>query len=148
CRWPVELACAGAALLVCSNTFGAQVWKSTFDSTPDGVVDIKDGNSAKVMIGPVTNGHLQITTMDNVTDAFTPDKAGRPLGTTVGPANSFSGLYQFDWSTLNQTETQAYEMVGFLGNTVPQTRQVLGTILRHWRVTNTTDYYVGVDLAF
>ena len=134
-RHPI-LAAACTAALAASSAQAAQVWQSTFDTDADGVVDIRDNNSVKQMIGPVTNGRLQITTMDAGTNAFTPDKAGRPLGATVGANSSFSGLYQFSWSQLDQTESpQTWELIGFLGDsTIPQTRQVMGTILRHWKV--------------
>jgi hypothetical protein len=134
-------------LAAAAGASGATIWQSTFDAGPDGVVDVFNNNSGKQMIGPVTSGRLQITTQDNGTDAYTPDKAGRPLGTTRGPSDAFSGLYRFNWSGLNESEApQTYELAGFLGNASPQTRQVLGTILRHWKAG--ADYYVGVDLAF
>ena len=65
---------------------------SNFDSTADGVVDIVNGDSGKAMIGPVANGRLQITSWDNTTDAFSPDKAGRPLGMTLSGGDSMSAL--------------------------------------------------------
>src|SRR5712671_1495117 len=117
-----------------------QVWQSTFDSTADGVVDIADNDFGKDMIGPVTNGRLQITAWDNTTDQYTPDKAGRPLmlngsqtPISYNGDHSMSGQYKFRWSEFNQSETQAYEFAGFLGNTtIAQTRQVMGSLLRHW----------------
>lgn len=138
---------AAAALL--PAVYGGLIWQSTFDSGPDGVVDIFDNNPGKAMIGPASGGRLQIEVWDNTTAAFTPDKAGRPLGAAVGSGDSFSGLYRFNWSTLNQDETQAWEAVGFLGSTAsPQTRQIVGAILRHWKVNGTSDHYVAVDIAF
>jgi hypothetical protein len=122
------------------------VWQSTFDSTADGVNDIFNGNSGKTMIGPAANGRLQITSWDNTTNAFSPDKAGRSLGMTLGGDDSMSAQYKFNWSTLNSNTTPAYEAVGFLGqSTSPQTRQILGSLLRHWKSGN--DYFVAVDAA-
>ncbi len=122
------------------------VWQSTFDSTVDGVENIFDGNSGKAMIGSATNGRLQITSWDNTTNAYSPDKAGRPLGMTLNGNDSMSAQYKFNWSTLNSTSTQAYEAVGFLGqSTSPQTRQILGSILRHWKTGD--DYMVALDVA-
>lgn len=131
------------------TAFSAQVWQSTFDASADGVVDIFNNNSGKVMIGPAAGGRLQITSSDNSTNAYTPDKAGRPLGSTKGGSDSFSGLYRFNWSQLNEVETQAFEAVGFLSPTAsPQTRQIVGAVLRHWKPTGSNEYYVGVDVAF
>ena len=125
----------------------ARVWRVEFNSGAEGVVDLFNNNSGKTMIGPVSGGRLQIEAWDNSTDAYTPDKAGRPLGVTLDAESSFSGLYQFHWSTLNTLEAEAYELVGFIGSTAsPQTRQVCGTVLRHWKVG--ADYYVAMDVAF
>jgi hypothetical protein len=136
-----------------TNVAAVQVWQSTFDSGPDGVVDIAANEDNKVMIGPVSNGRLQITSEDvGGSEAYSPDKAGRPLQLDnqnmpipFGWNHSMSGDYKFSWSDLNTAETQAYELVGFLGKTGPQTRQVMGALLRHWQVGG--DYYVGVDIA-
>jgi PEP-CTERM motif len=134
----------------CASSMAAvPVWESTFDTTADGVVDLFDNNSGKVMIGSNNGGTQTISTQDNLIDAFTPDKAGRQIvGGLVG-TDSFSGLYQFSWSGLDETAAEAtmqYEAVGFLGNGAPQTRQIMGTLLRHWKVG--ADYVVAVDLAF
>jgi hypothetical protein len=142
-----------ATSLDSTNVIAVQVWQSTFDSTADGVVDIAANEDNKVMIGPVTNGRLQITTEDvGGGEAYTPDKAGRPLQLdnqnqpiAFGWNHSMSGDYKFSWSDLNTAEAQTYELVGFLGKTSPQTRQVMGALLRHWKVG--TDYYVGIDIA-
>jgi PEP-CTERM motif-containing protein len=131
--------------VVASSCFAAPVWESTFDATADGVVDILDNNAGKVMIGPASGGRLQIEAWDNSTNAFTPDKAGRPLGVTLNGNDSMSAQYKFNWSTLNTVATQAYEAFGFLGNASPQSRQILGSVLRHWKVG--ADYYVGIDIA-
>jgi hypothetical protein len=143
---------AGFYFLFAPGAKAVQVWESTFDSTSDGVVDIADNNFGKVMIGPVNNGRLEITAWDNATDAYTPDKAGRPLmldGSQVPIAynaeHSMSGQYKFNWSQVNEEETQAYEFAGFLGTTGQQTRQVMGALLRHWSVG--ADHYVGIDIA-
>jgi hypothetical protein len=130
-----------------------QVWQSTFDSGPDGVVDIADNNFAKNMIGSVTDGRLQITTMDNQTDAYTPDKAGRVLelnGTAPVPRTyntSQSAQYKFRWTSVPTATAarEAYHFAGFLGPTGPQTRQVMGTLMTHWNVGN--DYYMRIGLA-
>src|SRR5438552_19125710 len=91
-----SLLCFGVVLLTAACAQAGQVWQSTFDSSADGVVDIYNNDSLKVMIGPASGGRLQITTADNGTNAYTPDKAGRPLGSTKGGADSFSGLYRFN----------------------------------------------------
>jgi hypothetical protein len=137
----------GCCAAIGFNARAALVWQSTFDSTADGVVDIFDNDSGKAMIGSNSGGRQQIVSWDNTTNAYTPDKAGRPLGATVSRDDSFSGLYEFNWSNLAQTETQAYEAAGFLGTVggTPQTRQIMGTLLRHWKAG--ADYYVAVDLA-
>jgi hypothetical protein len=155
----------GLAQLVClatliwfafgQNASAVKIWESTFDSTADGVVDIADNDFGKDMIGPVTNGRLQITAWDNTTDQYTPDKAGRPLmlngsqmPISYNGDHSMSGQYKFRWSEFNQSETQAYEFAGFLGNTtIAQTRQVMGSLLRHWTPTGTQDHYVALDVA-
>jgi hypothetical protein len=96
------------------------------------------------MIGTPAGGRLPITVWDNSTGAYTPDKAGKALGSTVASGNSFSGLYTFNWSTYNQNITQACDVAGFLGQRVPQTRQVLGAMMMHWRVDS--DYYINLGL--
>jgi hypothetical protein len=138
------------------QTRGEKVWEATFDTSADGVVDIADNNFGKVMIGPVTNGRLQIEAWDNSTDQYTPDKVGRVLmlnESTRLPVprdynDSQSAQYKFHWTALPDAteDREAYQLVGFLGNTtVPQTRQVMGAILRHWKVG--ADYYVSLDHA-
>ena len=49
----------------------------------------------------------------------------------------------------------AYEAVGFLGTATPQTRQIMGAIIRHWYIPQSEatsryqqGYYAGLDLAF
>lgn len=127
-------------------TFGAEIWESTFDTTADGVVDLYDNNTEKIMIGANNGGSHTITTSDPLTNAYTPDKAGRSLDGAVSGSDSFSGLYRFSWTSLNEAEAQAYEMAGFLGSASPQTRQMMGVILRHSKVGS--DYYVALDLGF
>jgi hypothetical protein len=138
----------GIVLCAVAGARGAEVWTATFDADADGVVDIFDANLGKVMIGPAVGGRLQIEAWDNTTNQYTPDKAGRPLGATVDGQSSFSALYKFRWSTLTTDQTpQAYELAGFLGTGgAPQTRQVCGAIIRHWKVD--PNYYAAVDLAF
>lgn len=124
------------------------VWQSTFDSNADGVANIYTGNGNEVMIGPVTAGHLQITTQDNGgAYAYTPNRAGRLLGTAQGGADSFSGLYRFNWSSLNTSASQIPEEVGFIGNSPAQSRQFVGGLLRHY-VDGNGNYLVGLDVAF
>jgi PEP-CTERM motif len=138
----------GIALAVADPARAAKVWESTFDSSADGVVDIYNNNTGKVMIGPASGGRLQIEAWDNGTNAYTPDKVGRPLGATLGYNSTMSGQYKFNWSALPTAVAgqEAYELIGFLGDSAsPQTRQVFGTIMRHWKVGN--DYYVALDAA-
>ncbi len=141
---------AGALLLavfLADKAGAALVWESTFDSSADGVVDLYDNNTGKVMIGPAVGGNLQIESWDNSTNAFTPDKAGRPLGSTLTYNSDFSAQYVFSWSALPTAvqDAEAYELVGFLGGASPQTRQVFGTILRHW--IDSGNYMVSLDNA-
>lgn len=137
--------CSSCATVNCNDPNG-ELWKLTFDATQQCVTDLYNGNSGKAMIGPVSGGRLQITSWDNTTNAYTPDKAGAPLGATYDAMDGMSALYQFNWSELNQVEPQAFEALGFLGQASPQTRQIAGVILRHWKVAP-SDYYVAVDLA-
>jgi hypothetical protein len=125
----------------------ALVWDSTFDTGPDGVVDIYDGNPDNVMIGPAGGGTIQITTQDKIGN-FNGDAAGRPLGTTVDGFTSFSGLYNFQWTGLNQDQSPiTYEYVGFKGPLTNQTRQVCGAIIRHWKVAGVNNY-IGLDISW
>src|SRR4051812_28940895 len=79
CRIYFPLLYFTATFFTSSNVVAVQVWQSTFDSGPDGVVDIAANEDNKVMIGPVNNGRLQITSEDvGGSEAYTPDKAGRP----------------------------------------------------------------------
>lgn len=124
-----------------------EVWHATFTTGADGVVDVFDNNSGKVMLGSAGAGVLPVEVWDNATDAYTPDKAGRPLGGVVGGADSFSALYRFRWSDLNEDVTHAWEAAGFFGSSAsPQTRQVLVALMRHWKVGG--DYYVRVGIGF
>jgi autotransporter-associated beta strand protein len=146
------LACACCSVANASSL----VWQDTFTTGPNGVTqfDTAGGNE---MIGTVVNDQLPVTTVDNGTNAYTPDKAGEPLGAPVTGQDAFSGLYNFDWSNLNPNDESdiAYEAAGFLGTAGPQTRQIMGVILRHWYVPQSEaindiqqGYYVGLDLAF
>jgi hypothetical protein len=143
-----------AVLLSAAPALGAVVWTATFDVDADGVVDVFDQNLNKVMIGAVAGGKLTITTQDEdptlsppASYPYTPDKAGRPLGSTVTAADAFSARYRFVWSDLygdpvQQDASNNYEFVGFLGDSAgPQTRQVVGAVLRHWQIAN-GDYYI------
>jgi hypothetical protein len=158
-----SISCSAVACLVLavfgvglsSNAVAVQVWESTFDAGPDGVVDIADNNFAKDMIGTSSGGRLMITTMDNSTDAYTPDKAGRPLELDESEVpvprtynDSQSAQYKFRWTSIPTAPEgqEAYHFAGFLGNTtVPQTRQVMGTLMTHWNVGS--DYYMRIGLA-
>jgi hypothetical protein len=145
-----KLTVAGALLLatlVASQASAALVWQSTFDSSADGVIDLYNNNAGKVMIGPAAGGNLQIEAWDNSTNAYTPDKAGRPLGSTLTYNSTFSAQYIFSWSALPTAapDQEAYELVGFLGAASPQTRQVFGTVLRHWN--DSGNYKVALDTA-
>jgi autotransporter-associated beta strand protein len=160
-----HLSRAGFSLIAaaCSSVASAQlVWQKTFTTDANDVTQF-DTNGGNIMLGSVTNNQLPVTTVDNGTNAYTPDKAGAPLSgttsttTTVTGTNAFSGLYNFDWTNLNPNDesNQAYELAGFLGTATPQTRQVMGTILRHWVVTaaeattgTPQGYYASIDLAF
>ena len=145
------LACA-----LCSAAHATLQWDDSYSAGPNGLTQF-DTNGGNTMIGALTGGQIPVTAVDNGTDAYTPDKAGEPLGTTVTGANAFSGLYNFAWSNLNPNDSSdiAYEAAGFLGSATPQTRQIMGVILRHWYVTaaeassaDPQGYYVGLDLLF
>ena len=65
------------------------------------------------MIGPVNNGRLEITAWDNATDAYTPDKAGRPLVRRKPSSHCLQcgafderREYKFNWSQVNEEETR------------------------------------------
>jgi len=140
----------------CSAAQATLVFDKTFTTNANGVVQFENGVGNQ-MLGPVSNNQLPVTVLDNSTNAFTPDKAGAPLGSTQTGANSFSALYNFNWSQLNTggESAQAYEEAGFLGPVAPQTRQVAGIILRHWFISpadataqTPSGYYMGLDLAF
>jgi hypothetical protein len=153
----------GLPVLLCglgSGAYASQVWQVGFSGGPNGVTQFNT-SGGNVMIGPVTNNQLPVTTVDNGTNAYTPDKAGEPLGTTVTGTMAFSGLYNFDWSGLNTNDPSniSYEGAGFLGTAAtgggPQTRQIMGVVIRHWYIpaaeaTSGTPqgYYAGVDLGF
>jgi hypothetical protein len=145
-------AASGGVLLVALVVIGqanGQVWQSTFDSDADGVEEVYDNNTGKEMIGPAVGGNLQIESWDSyLPDGYNPDKAGRPLGTTVNYNTSFSGRYQFSWSALPSTATEGWEFAGFLGphgTVFNQTRQVFGSIMRHW--VESGEYYLSLDMA-
>jgi len=141
----VLISCA-AIFLGTSTVLAAPVWESTFDSNADGIVDIKNQDSLKVMIGSNSGGVQTLLAADNGTDAYTPDKVGRPLGATLGGTDSFSARYVVSWSNLPQTSTQVANFAGFLGDAGPQTRQVAGGILQFWKIDS--DYYVAPWVNF
>src|ERR1700722_14675763 len=144
------------ALTFCSAANATLVWQKTFTTNANGVTQF-DTAGGNTMIGAVSNNQLPVTTVDNGTNAYTPDKAGEPLGSTVSGTNAFSGLYNFDWSNLNPNDPSgiAYEAVGFLGTAGPQTRQIMGMVIRHWYIPQSEataqipqGYYAGLDRAF
>jgi PEP-CTERM motif len=144
----MRMTIAGTCLLaVTAASQGAIVWQSTFDTTADGVVDVIDGNLGKAMIGPVTAGRLQITTEDKAGAFNDNDRAGRSVGAVLDGNGSYSGLYEFNFSALNEDQfPQTWEMVGFIGTNVNSTRQQLGVIMRHWKVG--LNYFVSMDLVY
>jgi hypothetical protein len=144
------------ACALCSAAHATLQWDDSFSAGPNGLTQF-DTNGGNTMIGPLTGGQIPVTTVDNGAEAYTPDKAGEPLGTTITGTSAFSGLYNFTWSNLNPNDSSdiAYEAAGFLGSATPQTRQIMGVILRHWYVTaseassaDPQGYYVGLDLLF
>lgn len=150
------LGVAALAISLCSAAKANLVWQDSFASGPNGVTQF-DSAGGNTMVGAVTNNQLPVTAVDNGTNAYTPDKAGEPLGTTVSGANAFSGLYNFNFSGLNTNDPNniAFEAAGFLGTAGPQTRQIMGVILRHWYIPASEatpsipqGYYMGLDLGF
>jgi hypothetical protein len=148
-----HLSAALALIALSATAKGSQVFQDDADTLGNDVTQFETAGGND-MIGGVSGDQFQITTVDNGTNAYTPDKAGVPLGTTLSGTNSFSALYNFDWSSLNTNDASdlAAEEIGFLGAAGPQTRQVMGVILRHWEVPADegaqAGYYVGLDLAF
>jgi hypothetical protein len=137
----------GCVLSLAVSAQAALVWDSTFDAGADGVVDIFDGNAGNVMIGPAGGGTIQITTQDAVGN-FNGDVAGRSLGSTVTGNDSFSGLYNFRWTGLNQDQSpQTWELAGFKGSNNNQTRQFLGVLFQHWKVGGTNNF-INLGVAF
>lgn len=139
---------AGACLfLLSSATEAAQVWQSTFDSSADGVVDVIDGNLGKVAIGPVTSGRLQITTEDKAGAFNDNDRVGRSVGGVLDGNDSYSGLYEFNFSSLNEDQDpQMWEFVGFIGTNVNSTRHQIGVMMRHWKVGG--NYFTSMDMVY
>lgn len=135
-----------SAMLTAGPVHAGLVWRADFnvDGNTNGVAVITNGPGKNQIAGPAA-GFLTITNWDNTESAYVPDKAGRALGGVKSSSDSFSGLYKFSWSTLNGLPTEAYEFAGFLGEAVPQTRQVLGALLRHWRADGVS--YVALDVA-
>lgn len=141
------IAGGGCVLLMAVSAQGALVWDSQFNAGADGVVDLFDGNAGNVMIGAAGGGTIQITTQD-APGNFNGDSAGRPLGATVSGHDSFSGLYNFRWTGLNQDQSpQTWELAGFKGNNINQTRQFLGALFQHWKVGGQS-HFVNVGVAF
>jgi hypothetical protein len=121
---------------------------ATFDSGANGVVDLYHDPSPgdKVMIGPAGGGRMQITTEDdNDINDYSPDKAGHPLGGTLRVSDSFSAQCKFRWTDLNKSAVPAWEFAGFMGDAAPQTRQMLGTVIRHWK--SGSNYMLSLDAA-
>ena len=108
----------------------------------------------------MTNNQLPVTSIDD--GSYTVDREGAPLGTTLSGANSFSALYNYDWSALqNQYDSTSptYEEAGFMGAnaapaSTPQTRQFIGALMDHYYLNsgNTmgapVGYYVQLAVAY
>lgn len=101
----------GAVLLTVASAQAGEVWKSTFDSGPDGVVDIYDDNPTKVTIGAASGGALSLTVQDSASFAQT-DRAGRPLGATVDGNSEYSGLATFKLGAL-PADGDTWTQIGF-----------------------------------
>jgi len=145
--WQVNLGIGIVAMsLIVTPTHAALVWQSTFDGDADGVVNVVDGNPDKALIGPAVNGYLQINTADKTGAHNANDRGGRALGTTLNGNDSFSGLYTFHFSDLNEDATQMWESVGFIGDAANITHQKIGVMLRHWKVSD--NYYMSMDMVF
>src|SRR5690349_19339526 len=95
-RFALGVSCS-LLLVVGAPTFGSLVWDSTFDSTADGVVDARDDNPNKVMIGANTGGRQTIVTAGRKNQTLS-DKAGRPTGSTLGTNDSFSAYYKWNYT--------------------------------------------------
>jgi hypothetical protein len=141
-------------VLLCSlaaSASASEVWDYTFSSGTNGTTQFETGPNTMIgPAGPSNNNQLQITTMDNGTDAYTPSKAGEPLGSTVTAATqSYSGLVDFTWASTDNTTGNSdaeYDWVGFMGAVTPQTRQITGIALEHWYTSG--DYYVQLIPEF
>lgn len=155
----VRIAGVSVLLILASNASAALVWQSDFTSSVDGVVNVKDRDTTKAMIGPVSGGRLQITTKDKSLAFNANDRAGRPLGATLNGGNSMSALYKFNWSSLSNTTT-TWEGFGFIGsdacpttctcspNVCNTTRQVLGGLLQHRYDSLSGNYSLIVGIEF
>jgi hypothetical protein len=113
--------------------WGVEVWRSTFDTGADGVVDTRDDNPNKVMIGPAGGGTISITTM-GYADTLS-DKAGRPLGSTVTAADSFGAYYKWHYTGYETDGTSGVEEIaGFHTSTSPHsTRRFMGAAFNHFK---------------
>lgn len=106
----------GAICAMCAQAaFAAEVWKSTFDSSADGVVDIYDNNPAKVTIGTASGGSLPLTVADSQAFPQT-DRAGRPLGVTLDGHSEYSGLATFKLGSAIPAGGQTWNQIGFSGS--------------------------------
>lgn len=121
------------------------VWWSNFHSGKDGLENVRDNNPTKELIGAQCDGRVKVTTRSRPNNWEVNDRGGKPLGTTVTGNDSFSGLYRFRWSALNEGTTQAIEFPAFLGDRTNCTEQLFGCILSHNKVGN--DYYVRMCSA-
>ncbi len=138
----------GASYIFWSAAFGMEVWTSTFalDDNPDGFVVLRDGQPLKSQLSGPASGFLRVTNWD-IDDGELPDKAGRPTGAVLGGSDSFSALYVFHWSALNELNSpSATEFVGFLGDADDAAQQVCGALLRHRKWNGL--YFVSLDLGF
>ncbi len=129
------------ALLLCSAATAAEVWKSTFDTDADGVVDVFDNNPANVVIGTASGGKLPISVQDSAGYAQT-DRAGRPLGVTLDGHMEYSGLITFQYAAAPPNVT-TYTWLGFIGGGGSNpgiARQVVGALMTSYK--SGENYYV------
>lgn len=141
------IAVAGIVLAAGGSAPAAEVWKSTFDTDADGVVDVYDNNPAKTMIGSASGGKLEIHSQDSASFAET-DRSGRPLGVAVDGHGEFSALYTFMWSGLNPSEAEVWEFAGFTASPPSNpgiARAWTGALLRHRNVGGDYRVRMGVQ---
>jgi hypothetical protein len=126
--------------------FTGKVWEATFATDRDGFVDVFNGPDKEMLTGPV-NGRLGVHQIDDdiLGSPYVPDKSGRPIGVALDETYSWSALYKYRWTNLPAQETpQVFEFTGAFGNAVPQTREMVGALITHWKVG--ADYYINLGL--